>query len=215
MDSGKDHRYHGPMGIQDRKEKQKTKLRRDIMDAAVALAQRDGWREVSIRKVVEKIEYAPSVVYQHFDNKDELLRALREEGFGLLTEELARLKADSPRALLCNLAVCFWEFAQANRAYYAVMMELDGVAFADKKASPGSVRLMEFVAATIGSWAASEGLDPSKLTMEWFEFVLFLHGLVAASTVSFIQDAEERIRYLLDLGIKDFITAWSLRLVVR
>ena len=72
------------------KEKQKQKLRGDILDAALELAQLEGWKEVSIRKVVEKIDYAPSVVYQFFKGKDDLMRELREVGFALLTEPTTR-----------------------------------------------------------------------------------------------------------------------------
>ena len=212
MDPGLKMWYCLVMGIAERKDRQRQELHRTILDTALDLARESSWKDVSIRKVVERMEYAPSVVYQHFDNKDSLLRELREEGFEKLRLLLSEVPALPPRERLKAMAVRFWEFAHDHKAYYSVMMELDGMAFAERKPSQGAGRLMVTIAHALKTWVQSENLDEARLTMEWFEYILFLHGLVAASSVSFLSDSEKRLFFLLNLGVDDLLTAWSVRL---
>src|SRR6516164_6433701 len=72
------------MGIKERQERDREAVRRSILDAARELFISEGYRNVSIRKIAEKIEYSPAAIYGYFPSKDDIFYALAEEGFRLL-----------------------------------------------------------------------------------------------------------------------------------
>jgi AcrR family transcriptional regulator len=51
------------MGIKERKAREKQNVREEILDAARTLFVKEGYEQVSIRKIAEKIEYSPGTIY--------------------------------------------------------------------------------------------------------------------------------------------------------
>src|SRR5262249_13226193 len=64
---------------------------------------RDGYENVSMRKIAEKIEYSPATIYSYFEDKDEILDSLCEETFRHLHEHklgvLPEMKGDAVELL--------------------------------------------------------------------------------------------------------------------
>ncbi len=69
------------MGIKERQDRERQAVRQSILDAARDLFVSDGYRNVSIRKIAERIEYSPAAIYSYFPSKDDIFFALAEEGF--------------------------------------------------------------------------------------------------------------------------------------
>ena len=69
------------MGFEARREREKLELRKAILEAALATAQKEDWQKVTIRKIAEQIEYTPPIIYELFDNKDAVLLALKLEAY--------------------------------------------------------------------------------------------------------------------------------------
>jgi AcrR family transcriptional regulator len=80
------------MGIVERRERLRIKVRSDIVKTAKEIARESGWTAVSIRKIAELIEYSPPILYEYFDSKDKLLEAIRVEGFDFLQAEFLKIK---------------------------------------------------------------------------------------------------------------------------
>ena len=72
------------MGVKERQEREREATTRAILDAARELFVAEGYQNVSIRKIAEKIEYSPAAIYSYFPSKDDIFLALAEEGFNLL-----------------------------------------------------------------------------------------------------------------------------------
>ena len=72
------------MGIKERQERDREAVSRAILDAARELFVAEGYGNVSIRKIAERIEYSPAALYGYFPSKDDIFYALAEEGFRLL-----------------------------------------------------------------------------------------------------------------------------------
>src|SRR4029453_17465641 len=72
------------MGIKERQERDREAVSRAILDAARELFVAEGYGNVSIRKIAERIEYSPAAIYGYFPSKDDIFFALAEEGFRLL-----------------------------------------------------------------------------------------------------------------------------------
>jgi AcrR family transcriptional regulator len=62
------------MGIKERQERDREAVRRGILDAARELFVAEGYMNVSIRKIAERIEYSPAAVYGYFESKDDIFR---------------------------------------------------------------------------------------------------------------------------------------------
>jgi len=84
------------MGVTDRRARQKTLLRQQILDAARELLVRDGYENLSMRKVAERIDYSPTAIYLHFKDKQELVFSLCQETFAKLLRELESLEREFP-----------------------------------------------------------------------------------------------------------------------
>src|SRR5829696_5407809 len=74
----------GILGVKERQERERVATSRAILDAARELFVAEGYQNVSIRKIAEKIEYSPAAIYSYFPSKDDIFLALAEEGFHLL-----------------------------------------------------------------------------------------------------------------------------------
>src|SRR4026208_1121175 len=77
------------MGITERREREREKVRRKILDAARELFENEGYDKVTMRRIAEAIEYSPTTIYLHFEDKDDLVRALCNEDFARLLEALS------------------------------------------------------------------------------------------------------------------------------
>ena len=114
------------MGIRERHERDREAIYRAILDAARDLFLSEGYQNVSIRKIAERIEYSPAAIYGYFPSKDDIFFALAEEGFRLL-DNPANAEADAALAALPpleRLRAIFWrfyEFSKQHPQYFALM----------------------------------------------------------------------------------------------
>src|SRR5436305_760035 len=114
------------MGIRERQERDREAVRRAILDAARDLFVTEGYQNVSIRKVAERIEYSPAAIYGYFPSKDDIFFSLAEEGFRLLGDpgaepHRARLQKLPP---IERVRAAFWhlyEFSREQPQYFALM----------------------------------------------------------------------------------------------
>jgi len=114
------------VGVKERQEREREATARAILDAARELFVAQGYQNVSIRKIAEKIEYSPAAIYSYFPSKDDIFLALAEEGFRLLFEsgeectgaaDPATPSIDCIRAAFLNI----YTFSKSHPAYYALM----------------------------------------------------------------------------------------------
>jgi AcrR family transcriptional regulator len=114
------------MGIKERQERDREAVRRAILDAARELFVAEGFQNVSIRKIAERIEYSPAAIYGYFASKDDIFFALAEEGFRLLGDPAA-VRHDpqlQDATALERIRAVFWrlyEFSREQPQYFALM----------------------------------------------------------------------------------------------
>ena len=118
------------MGIKERQERDREAVSRSILDAARELFVSEGYRNVSIRKIAEKIEYSPAAIYGYFPSKDDIFYALAEEGFRLLhaSDDATELDAAlAPLEPLDRVKAIFWRFYEFSRQHpqYFELMFVD------------------------------------------------------------------------------------------
>jgi AcrR family transcriptional regulator len=202
------------MGIRERQERERVALRQAILSAARELFVSEGYRNVSMRKIAERIEYSPAAIYSYFPSKDDIFFALAEEGFRILAQfgvAAAERIADPFDRLRAGLWA-FYEFSKAHPQYFELM-------FTDRSVPSLSqdFQRFEFFQATT---AAAEGdiracieagrfsarLDPAAaLHVLWV-------GMLGAATIAIAQrlapgeDADALARDVLDSLLAGFTT---------
>src|SRR4051794_11201923 len=82
------------MGVQERRAREKERNRGEILDAARAFFVKEGYEHVSIRKIADKIEYAPGTIYLYFRDKAEILDRICEETFSKLEQRMHAINKD-------------------------------------------------------------------------------------------------------------------------
>ena len=87
------------MASKQRRAREKEGLREEILDAARALFVKEGYESVSIRKIADKIEYAPGTIYLYFRDKAEILDRICEETFAKLIVRMQAIKDDTAAPL--------------------------------------------------------------------------------------------------------------------
>jgi AcrR family transcriptional regulator len=122
------------MGVAERRAREKEALRQSILDAATQLIVEHGHENLSIRKIAEKIEYAPSTIYLYFQDKFEILASICVEVFEDLTESLVAIAEEEadPIAGLRRGLRCYIDFGLANPSYYQVTFMTPIPDFADE-----------------------------------------------------------------------------------
>lgn len=89
------------MGVKERREREKEELRQEILDAAREMFVTEGYQNISMRKIADKIEYSPTTIYLYFKDKNDLLNEICEDAFGLLYRKVSAIQAESKTALEC------------------------------------------------------------------------------------------------------------------
>lgn len=110
------------MGIKERKIKHKEDLKRSILDAAKKLFLEEGYDATSIRKIAAEIEFSPTTIYLYYKDKNEIIHALHEEGFKILTDRFHVLASvQNPFERLKAMGHIYIQFALENKDFYDIM----------------------------------------------------------------------------------------------
>jgi AcrR family transcriptional regulator len=108
----------------DRQAERREATRREIIDAAWAIAREKGLTEVTLREVAARVGMRAPSLYSHFDSKNAIYDAM----FGGAWSEYERLEVEgeesmpeTPRAQTIAKALQFFDFATADLARYQLM----------------------------------------------------------------------------------------------
>lgn len=114
------------MSVKDRRQREKQLLRQEILDAARTLFVHDGYDNVSMRKIAEKIDYSPTTIYLYFKDKSDLMYAVCEETFARLIREFNRLEKDmgDPVQALKKGLHAYVDFGLRNPQHYLLCFVL-------------------------------------------------------------------------------------------
>jgi len=108
------------MGVKERKAREKRYLRQEILDAASELFVKEGYENVSMRRIADRIEYSPTTIYLYFKDKAELLESICQETFGKLVQRLTKImeQPGDPLQRLKRGLLAYVEFGLENPHHY-------------------------------------------------------------------------------------------------
>lgn len=86
------------MAVRNRNESDKETLRQEIMDAAREMFVAQGYTNVSMRKIADKIGYSPTTIYLYFKDKTDLVHQICEQTFARLAQNIKAIQqlSDNP-----------------------------------------------------------------------------------------------------------------------
>ena len=96
-------------------------LRRQVLDAAVAIAATSGPDAISMREVARLAGVSHQAPYHHFGDRAGIFAAISEEGFRFLAESI-EASTTLGTAAMCEAYV---HFALAHKGHFRVMMRND------------------------------------------------------------------------------------------
>jgi len=110
------------MGVQERRAREKKELRQEILDAARDLFVHEGYENVSMRKIADKIEYSPTTIYLYFQDKADLLDCICEETMSRLVRKQTVLEqtVEDPLERLRRGLRAYIEFGLKHPNHYKV-----------------------------------------------------------------------------------------------
>lgn len=96
-------------------------LRRQVLDAAVAIAATSGPDAISMREVARLAGVSHQAPYHHFGDRAGIFASISEEGFRMLAESI-EASTSLGTAAMCEAYV---HFALAHKGHFRVMMRND------------------------------------------------------------------------------------------
>jgi AcrR family transcriptional regulator len=129
------------MGIKERRAREKQNVREEILDAARTLFVKEGYEQVSIRKIADKIEYSPGTIYLYFRDKGEILERLCDETFTRLMQRMEAIQDDKSDPLEClrRGLRTYIQFGIDNPNHYIVTFILAKQIAADERPKTGEL----------------------------------------------------------------------------
>jgi len=111
------------MGIRERKEREFQRREREILDAALALFNRDDWQSVTVERIAQEAEIGKGTVYKHFDSKEEIYARLALDFLHGIVYRLQQV--DIALGVVEQLRVMirvYWDAHMESKEYARVVM---------------------------------------------------------------------------------------------
>lgn len=167
------------------RQKRHKKTKESILQVAEALVVSKGHEGISLREIAREAEYSPAGLYEYFDSKDALLRALAERVELKIIDALNEVSEDvAPYDRLLGLAEAYIRFALDNQRLYQLMSSMSaGRASLDEapqtgypygimraaiaalvESEKGTIPALRLEELTYGLWAFAHGMISLRLT---------------------------------------------------
>ncbi len=102
-------------------------IQAEILEVALTVFRREGATGLTLRVIAKQMGWTPAALYRYFSSKDELLAAIRAEGFQRMATALheARSQAADPMDAAQRAMRSYLSFALEEAALFRLMYELD------------------------------------------------------------------------------------------
>ncbi|WP_103665564.1 TetR/AcrR family transcriptional regulator [Gracilimonas amylolytica] len=112
------------MGIKERKEREKSRRRDQILDAAIELTGQQGFERTTMDEIAEKAELSKGTLYLYYKDKSSLYQAIKKRALQSLHQDfLTVLQQDKPGAMLVKEMISsFLDMIQKNVTFTKAIM---------------------------------------------------------------------------------------------
>lgn len=115
------------MTTKNRRERDRDERCEQILKAAAAITAEEGLEGLSIRKIAQRIEYSPAIIYHYFENKDDIIDQLLHQGYQNILRALGAAKTPSndPKRNIEEATRGYVAMALQHRNYYEAFVLSD------------------------------------------------------------------------------------------
>ena len=113
------------MGTKERRIAERDQIRKKIFDAASGIIIEEGFEKLSIRKIADRIEYSPGVIYNYFKDKNEIVERIIAENIERICDSVLSLDLagmNPKKALKLGLTRFAAAMLENRRQYKAIML---------------------------------------------------------------------------------------------
>jgi AcrR family transcriptional regulator len=156
------------------------KLKVELLNTAYRLCEADGSERLSLRVLAAEVGVSHTAVYRHFKNKNDLLTAIKTEGFNrlgsILQVNYAGLTANQAMAEFVLAAANYVQFGLENRQIYALMFSQSDLGLNDKDLADQRQRTFNYLIAGVAK--NFELGSPKQRLNKSYQIWASVHGLV-------------------------------------
>jgi AcrR family transcriptional regulator len=172
------------MGLQEaekRRLQNRAEARRVILDAVEALLLEEGYPAFSMRKLVDRCGYAAPSIYHYFGDKTGLFRELVDARFGVLVDELERVRlGDDPVENARALGRAFVDFGLRHSTHYWLLyITPEGVEGEQPASAEEARRILEAPMLEIDTRGQLRGMDLETARQAMWALC---HGVISLQT---------------------------------
>jgi AcrR family transcriptional regulator len=173
------------MGSKERIQRVKENTRNGILKAALKIVREQGWHALNMRKIAEKIDYTPPVIYEYFSNKESLVAELSNTGYKLLTLKIQKAKNKdlAPAEKLEAMWLAYWDFAFEEKELYQAMFGVEvHCPLAKDEFSRGEI-VASLFSDVIRELINNDTVTDDIVCTKYFTFWSVVHGLVSINLI--------------------------------
>lgn len=189
----------------DEQKERSEKVRQAILDTAMEMGLKEGFDEVSIRKITQKMKYSTGVVYHHFKERQDIIDAIEEAQTLRLNGLIAALQ-DPSKNVLENMEATFHRVTllayEEPELYNLIVLKKYS------RKTPEKPRWLSFLSGRLKA-AMDAGLiremDPDKAAFSVWSSFLGFNLMVSRLQMLPLEEVEDMFRTQFDVllrGIK-------------
>ncbi|MYR63390.1 TetR family transcriptional regulator [Streptomyces sp. SID625] len=180
----------------------------EILDTAGRMAETEGWRAVTIRRIAAEIGYSAPVIYQHFPSKEAVLRTLLERANADLLERMQTAVADGPASQGPYLAAAaYLEFARSQPGPYQLVSGGVGTDIDASTRRAAAAEVLAFTRRVVRAWAVETRAGPVDLDDACDLLWGTLHGLAGIGSIEDV--GFDRALHLAEQAVTALLGYWS------
>jgi AcrR family transcriptional regulator len=84
------------MAVKERRQRESDEMRRLILSAASEIVAAEGIEGLSIRKLTQRIEYSPAIIYHYFKDKGDIINNLMRQGYRDIVSVVSSAQSKEP-----------------------------------------------------------------------------------------------------------------------
>ncbi len=198
------------------------KIKKKILDAALAILFEEGFDDLSMRKLARKLGMTAPNIYNYYSGKDELYLTIQTRGFERIARRFEQIISDHPLAgdRLSAMVDAYLDFGMSNPDYYSVMFSrntpkytdyigtrLEPIAFLEKHAA---LKVADIVTSVIQEIAGENNrIRKEDAAYHTIQIWTGLHGVVSLYYSRVLQELDEDVLKIINRLKKDIIRSFG------